>query len=147
MKRSRSDGPSRTDHDAPEAYSSFLNETRAIEGAAGASGPKGEGERCDRSVCGGDRHISQSATPSITAYRDGPFLLRGPIVLIDEDGQEIEARRRIIPLCRCGKSRMKPLCDGTHQAMRVEARAGADASLASTTLPAAVDRRDIERPP
>ena len=146
MKRIRSDGPSRTDHDAPEARSSFLNETRAVEGA-GASGSKGEGERCNRSVRGGDRHSSQSATPSITAYRDGPFLLRGPIVLIDEDGQEIEVRRRIIPLCRCGKSRMKPLCDGTHQAMRAEAQAGADASLASTTLPAAVDRRDIERPP
>lgn len=54
--------------------------------------------------------------PSITAYRAGPYLVRGPIQVIDEDGQVLTIRRAIVPLCRCGRSRTKPLCDGSHGA-------------------------------
>ena len=54
--------------------------------------------------------------PTITAYRDGPFLVRGPIVVIDEEGRRVEVRRPVVPLCRCGRSRTQPLCDGTHEA-------------------------------
>ena len=54
--------------------------------------------------------------PTITAYRDGPFLVRGPIVVLDEDGRRIEVRRPVVPLCRCGRSRTQPLCDGAHEA-------------------------------
>jgi CDGSH-type Zn-finger protein len=51
----------------------------------------------------------------ITPYRDGPLLVRGPFKLTDQDGNEIDARRRTIALCRCGKSQLKPFCDGTHK--------------------------------
>ena len=51
----------------------------------------------------------------ITAYRDGPLLVRGPFRLEDQDGNPIESRRDTIALCRCGKSRMRPFCDGTHR--------------------------------
>jgi CDGSH-type Zn-finger protein len=54
--------------------------------------------------------------PTITAYRDGPFLARGPIVVVDEEGRRVEVRRPVVPLCRCGRSRTHPLCDGTHEA-------------------------------
>jgi CDGSH-type Zn-finger protein len=54
--------------------------------------------------------------PSITAYRDGPFLVRGPVTVVDEEGRTVEVRRRVVPLCRCGRSRTQPLCDGTHEA-------------------------------
>jgi len=64
-------------------------------------------------------------TTTITAYRDGPFLVRGPVVVVDEDGDEIEIGRPVVPLCRCGRSRTKPLCDGTHEAMAARARDGA----------------------
>lgn len=53
---------------------------------------------------------------TITAYREGPFLVRGPVVVVDEDGERVEIRRRVVPLCRCGRSRSKPLCDGSHEA-------------------------------
>jgi CDGSH-type Zn-finger protein len=53
----------------------------------------------------------------ITPYRDGPLLVRGPIVLQDQDGREIVVERRVVALCRCGKSRTRPLCDGTHKAI------------------------------
>jgi CDGSH-type Zn-finger protein len=61
------------------------------------------------------------STPSVTAYREGPFLLRGPITLVDEDGEELCLRRDTIALCRCGRSKTKPLCDGSHAAVRSRA--------------------------
>ena len=51
----------------------------------------------------------------ITPYPDGPYLIRGEFELIDVDGQVIETRRQTIALCRCGASRTKPFCDGTHK--------------------------------
>lgn len=52
---------------------------------------------------------------TITPYRDGPYLIRGAFVVQDQDGNEMPVERRTIALCRCGKSRMRPLCDGTHK--------------------------------
>jgi CDGSH-type Zn-finger protein len=52
---------------------------------------------------------------TITPYRDGPLLVRGPFVLVDQDGNEYEIDREVVALCRCGKSRIKPLCDSTHK--------------------------------
>lgn len=60
-------------------------------------------------------------TPRITPYKNGPLLVRGPFELVDQDGNTIEVRRKIVALCRCGKSRMKPFCDGTHKATRFKA--------------------------
>lgn len=51
----------------------------------------------------------------ITPYRDGPYLVRGPFALRDPDGDPIPVARRTIALCRCGKSRTRPYCDGTHK--------------------------------
>jgi CDGSH-type Zn-finger protein len=66
--------------------------------------------------------------PSVTAYRCGPYLVRGPVRVIDEDGTELVIRRAIVPLCRCGRSRTKPLCDGSHGAAPSRDDSGADAS-------------------
>jgi CDGSH-type Zn-finger protein len=51
----------------------------------------------------------------ITPYRDGPYIVRGDFVITDQQGNEIDARRRTVALCRCGKSQMRPFCDGTHK--------------------------------
>jgi CDGSH-type Zn-finger protein len=58
---------------------------------------------------------------TITSYRDGPLLVRGPFRLQDQDGNEIVVDRKTVALCRCGKSRMRPLCDGTHKLIRFRA--------------------------
>jgi CDGSH-type Zn-finger protein len=58
---------------------------------------------------------------TITPYRDGPLLVRGPFRLLDQDGNEIEARRDTVALCRCGKSRLRPFCDGSHKVVRFRA--------------------------
>ncbi len=52
---------------------------------------------------------------SITPYRDGPLVIRGPIRLTLPTGESIEPRRSPVALCRCGKSRLRPFCDGTHK--------------------------------
>ena len=52
---------------------------------------------------------------TITPYRDGPLLVRGPVQLVGSDGAPIPSDRDPIALCRCGKSRVKPFCDGTHK--------------------------------
>ncbi len=57
----------------------------------------------------------------ITPYRDGPLLVRGPFTLRDQDGNDIEVGRKTVALCRCGKSRMRPFCDGTHKVIRFRA--------------------------
>lgn len=54
-------------------------------------------------------------TARLTPYRDGPYLIRGEFELTDQDGRAIETRRGTIALCRCGASRTKPFCDGTHK--------------------------------
>jgi CDGSH-type Zn-finger protein len=62
--------------------------------------------------------------PTITAYRDGPYLVRGEFRLLDQDGNEIDVRRSTIALCRCGRSRTRPLCDGTHTAIGFRCSSG-----------------------
>jgi CDGSH-type Zn-finger protein len=52
---------------------------------------------------------------TITPCRDGPYLIRGDFRLTDQDGNEIPLRRAVIALCRCGRSRTRPFCDGTHK--------------------------------
>ena len=50
----------------------------------------------------------------ITALDHGPFLVRGPVVVVDAEGNEFPSKRATVALCRCGGSTKKPFCDGTH---------------------------------
>jgi len=58
---------------------------------------------------------ADGSTATITPYRDGPLIVRGDFRLVDTDGNEIDPGRRTVALCRCGKSGIKPFCDGTHK--------------------------------
>jgi CDGSH-type Zn-finger protein len=62
----------------------------------------------------------------ITPYRDGPLLVRGPFRLVDQDGVEIPVDRATVALCRCGRSRLRPFCDGTHKLVRFSAPSSAE---------------------
>jgi CDGSH-type Zn-finger protein len=53
----------------------------------------------------------------VTPYEDGPLLIRGDFTLQTPDGQVIDPGRGTVALCRCGKSAIKPFCDGTHKAI------------------------------
>ncbi|HEX8689435.1 MAG TPA: CDGSH iron-sulfur domain-containing protein [Solirubrobacterales bacterium] len=71
----------------------------------------------------------------ITPYRNGPYLVRGPFTLVDQDGKEIEVKRRVVALCRCGRSQMRPFCDGTHKTTRFRAESGPPQSTAVPDVP------------
>ena len=60
----------------------------------------------------------------ITPYRNGPYLVRGPFAIVDQNGTEIETKRRVVALCRCGRSQIRPFCDGTHKAVGFRADSG-----------------------
>ncbi|SFU02595.1 Zn-finger domain of CDGSH type-containing protein [Geodermatophilus amargosae] len=78
---------------------------------------------------------------TITPYRDGPLIVRGDFRLVDQDGAEIDPGRKTVALCRCGKSGIKPFCDGTHK------RSGFSApSAPSRPRPAAAILHQAGRP-
>lgn len=45
---------------------------------------------------------------------NGPYHVKGAIRLVLSDGTELEAGEETW-LCRCGHSRTKPFCDGSHR--------------------------------
>jgi CDGSH-type Zn-finger protein len=47
------------------------------------------------------------------AGQDGPLWVRGGVPVIGADGAQYEVRNRVA-LCRCGRSKNKPFCDGRH---------------------------------
>jgi CDGSH-type Zn-finger protein len=53
----------------------------------------------------------------VKVRHNGPYKITGPVKLIDADEREyyIADRGETIVLCRCGNSRSKPFCDGSHK--------------------------------
>lgn len=62
----------------------------------------------------GEPDVEPAFEPHVALCRDGPILVRGSIEVESEDGEPYEVRNRVA-LCRCGRSRNKPFCDGTHK--------------------------------
>ena len=61
----------------------------------------------------GAEHRDQERPPMVTVTNDGPYAVTGGIELADVpfgDG----ASREHYTLCRCGQSKNKPFCDGSH---------------------------------
>ena len=54
---------------------------------------------------------------TIKVRDNGPFLVEGPITIVDAAGSryQIPADKPAIALCRCGQSKNKPFCDGSHK--------------------------------
>ncbi len=56
------------------------------------------------------------ADVTITTRENGPFLVSGPVKLIDHAGGEHNlGGKETIALCRCGASKNRPFCDGSHK--------------------------------
>lgn len=73
----------------------------------------------------------------ITPYPDGPLIVRGEFELCELDGTPISSAGRVVALCRCGRSAVKPFCDGSHK-RAARTRSLEDAASAGTGDPAAV---------
>ncbi|MBV8636828.1 MAG: CDGSH iron-sulfur domain-containing protein [Candidatus Eremiobacteraeota bacterium] len=51
---------------------------------------------------------------SIKVRENGPYLVNGTVTLIDADGNPYHVEQNFV-LCRCGESKTKPFCDGSHR--------------------------------
>jgi CDGSH-type Zn-finger protein len=84
-------------------------------------------ERCPSgsytyTITGRDHDIEPDLPPQIAATTEitaegpiqGPLWVTGGIPIERADGQPMEVRQRVT-LCRCGNSKNKPLCDGSHR--------------------------------
>jgi CDGSH-type Zn-finger protein len=79
-----------------------------------------------------DTTEAKAPVTRVTPYRDGPYLLRGTFELTDQDGNPIPTRRSTVALCRCGRSQLRPFCDGTHKLTGFQADSGPERPPAAT---------------
>ncbi len=58
---------------------------------------------------------------TITPTENGPLKVCGAVALVDANGDAVPGGERDpIFLCRCGGSKNKPFCDGTHSKIGFE---------------------------
>jgi len=62
----------------------------------------------------------------IEERENGPLVVKGLTSMIDADGVEVECKP-VMALCRCGQSKSKPFCDGSHKDAGFESRGGTPA--------------------
>jgi CDGSH-type Zn-finger protein len=75
--------------------------------------------------------VEAELSPAVGVEPNGPYVVRGGVRIMSEDGGAWEVRNRVA-LCRCGESANKPFCDGSHE--RIGFR---DAALPSEAVPLA----------
>ncbi len=53
----------------------------------------------------------------IRCRENGPYLVQGPVRVVDHLGNEfvIPPGKEFVALCRCGHSARRPFCDGSHK--------------------------------
>lgn len=79
-------------------------------------------------LAGSTQDLEPDLAPGIAVVDDGPLWVTGSVPVDRADGQPLETRPRVA-LCRCGASKNKPLCDGSHaEAGFADAAAPAQAS-------------------
>jgi CDGSH iron-sulfur domain-containing protein 3 len=78
---------------------------------------------------------------TIKARDNGPFLVEGPVTIVDAAGGvfHIPPGKPAVALCRCGQSKNKPFCDGSHKTCNFMAaeRAAAPTAIGITPPPVA----------
>ena len=59
---------------------------------------------------------------TIKVRENGPYLVEGDdVTLVDWNGAEYPIAKRPFALCRCGQSKDRPFCDGTHKTIGFQA--------------------------
>jgi len=58
----------------------------------------------------------RSGAVEVSPIPNGPLKLKGPMELVSGTGHTLNRANELF-LCRCGQSRTKPYCDGTHKAL------------------------------
>lgn len=60
----------------------------------------------------------------IRCREDGPYVIEGPVTVVDANGNPfpLPTDKPKLALCRCGHSQRRPFCDGTHKQIGFEAK-------------------------
>ncbi|GAB4142024.1 MAG: CDGSH iron-sulfur domain-containing protein [Planctomycetaceae bacterium] len=62
------------------------------------------------------------ADVTIKTNQNGPLLVTGPVTLMDHEGRTFNlGDKETIALCRCGATKNRPFCDGSHRECGFEA--------------------------
>jgi CDGSH-type Zn-finger protein len=72
----------------------------------------------------------ETVKATITPTDNGPYFLTGEVALLDAEGGRYELNDAIA-LCRCGHSRTKPFCDGSHDKTNFSAVNRAESTAAT----------------
>lgn len=67
-------------------------------------------------------------TPEFEERENGPLVVKGLRRMVGSDGADIEVKP-VMALCRCGHSKTKPFCDGSHKDAGFESRGGEPAGV------------------
>ncbi|MEE9427686.1 MAG: CDGSH iron-sulfur domain-containing protein [Paracoccaceae bacterium] len=70
--------------------------------------------------------MSDNEIPTIEERENGPLIAKGISTMKAENGNDMEVKA-VMGLCRCGHSKNKPYCDGSHKDAGFQSRGG-DAS-------------------
>ena len=63
----------------------------------------------------GEENIeTESMETKVEIMENGPLLVHGILKIIDKDGSS-ETKKKTTAFCRCGHSKNKPYCDGSHK--------------------------------
>ncbi|BES64376.1 hypothetical protein SANA_08150 [Gottschalkiaceae bacterium SANA] len=60
--------------------------------------------------------------PVIRTSKNGPYVVQYAKKLTESRGSAVEIKDQAIALCRCGQSKNKPFCDGTHGKIQFDSR-------------------------
>ena len=75
-----------------------------------------------RYTLNGKEYQDPDRAPRVTVFKNGPYQVQGSIELVDVPFAK-GATKEHYALCRCGSSKNKPFCDGTHE--RIDFQDGA----------------------
>jgi CDGSH-type Zn-finger protein len=101
--------------DDPEIRSMFLRQVHLCPAGRLVAFDKAAGTAIEK-----DLPVSIGLIEDPVADCSGPIWLRGGISLTSADGFHYEVRNRVT-ICRCGASRNKPFCDGSHASIKFKA--------------------------
>lgn len=83
-------------------------------GRSGAGVPVvGAGERAAEAA----PVVDDVARPDVVLCPGGPMLVRGRLVVEDDQGVRHTTHRPVSAICRCSRSATLPWCDGTHKVL------------------------------
>lgn len=66
-----------------------------------------------------EKENKKGSQTKITVNSGGPYLVEGSLLITDKDGKETLKEGKTA-LCRCGGSKNKPFCDGSHKAIEFD---------------------------